>query len=457
MRYTPFNKEHKDISGSDLAALRDVKEGWYVEYKSQLTSTRDIAKTLSSFANQYGGWLFIGVDENPDSETAEHFPGIENEKVPEVLESLRNAAKDVVRPQVSYLSQTVEGPVETIELNSDRSIVVVHIPEGSNTPYIHNDGRIYIRIGDSSSPIPATDKATFDLLYRRGEDRRSYLKALIERSPELSEEEEQSSFIHLSILSDPYETLGHWYEGTYSDFTDIMTGSIIPFDNIYTAPDGFIARQARTNDRYHRLLTWEFSRNCNSFVTIPISVLPSIASDIMDPVTNLNAKWAHYSIGAEFRAALAFNGLEDARILNLNLLLSLIGVIIARHRTIVGQANIKGPFFIKARIENVWRTIPFIDVKDYLAHVKRYDFPVVQDSAMIVPLGTSLETFVISPELDDTPSELEKIRYDGPIVTWIHIMEALGIPGELLQRSANDLLNASIRESEIHRSRISSG
>ena len=275
MRFTPFDKALDELSAEDLESLREVREGWYVEYKSQLPSTRDLAKSLASFANQYGGWLLLGVDEAPNSLTAGTFSGIEDEKLPEVLESLRNAAKDIVRPQAAYQHRVLEGPVETIGLSSKRSVVVVRVPEGSDTPYIHNDGRIYIRIGDSSSPIPATDKATFDSLYRRGEDRRSYLKALIERSPELSRVEEDNSYLHLSILSDPYETLGHWYQGTYSEFCTTM-GDVdmpfdIPFDNIYTAAGGFIARQVGMNNRYNRLLTWEFSRNCNSFVTIPDS------------------------------------------------------------------------------------------------------------------------------------------------------------------------------------------
>ena len=453
MRYTPFDKEIDELSTADLESLTEVREGWYVEYKSQLPTTRDLAKSLSSFANQYGGWLFLGVDETPDSLTAGSFPGIENEKLPEVLESLRNAAKDIVRPQVAYRHRTLEGPVETMGLSSNRSVVVVRVPEGANTPYIHNDGRIYIRIGDSSSPIPAKDKATFDLLYRRGEDRRSYLKALIERSPEVSSLEENNSYLHLIILSDPYQTLGHRYQGTYSEFCATMSGVSMPFDNIYTAPDGFIARQVAMNDRYNRLLTWEFSRNCNSFVTIPIPTLPLQNSDSV--LTNdVEAGWEPYSIGVEFRSSLVSKGLENCRILNLNLLVSLVGAIVSRHRRIAGQAKVRGPFYIKARIANVWRAIPFIDLSEYMTHVEEFDFPVVQASDLMVPTGTSLETFVVSPEMESVPSEAEQISCEGAIGTWLEIMQALGIPGELLAKNAKGLISISIRESDMHRARL---
>ena len=308
MRFTPFDKDLDELSAADLEGLTGVREGWYVEYKSQLPSTRDLSKSLSSFANQYGGWLFLGVDEKPDLLTAGAFPGVENEKLPEVQESLRNAAKDIVRPQVAYQHRIFEGPVSTMGLGPNRSIVVVRVPEGSNTPYIHNDGRIYIRIGDSSSPTPATDKATFDLLYRRGEDRRSYLKALVERSPETSRGEEDNSYLHLIILSDPYETLGHRYQDSYSEFCAIMRGGSMPFDNIYTAPDGFIARQVARNDRYNRLFTWEFSRNCNSFVTIPISTLPLQDAESIHS-NEVEVAWGPYSIGVEFRLSLLAGGL----------------------------------------------------------------------------------------------------------------------------------------------------
>ena len=51
----PFDKEVADLFAEDLEGLRQVHEGWYVEYKEEAISPRNIAKSLSAFANQYGG------------------------------------------------------------------------------------------------------------------------------------------------------------------------------------------------------------------------------------------------------------------------------------------------------------------------------------------------------------------------------------------------------------------
>lgn len=456
MRYTPFEEELYDFSPSQLANLKEVTEGWYVEYKSQPPVIRDLAKSLSSFANQYGGWLFLGIEENSESNTADSFPGIEERKVPEVLESIRNAAKDVVRPQVAYQTRTIEGPLEAIDLNPGRSIIVVRVPEGANTPYIHNDGRIYIRIGDSSSPCPAKDKATFDLLYKRGEDRRSYLESLIERRPERSEAEKDQSYVHLIILSDPYETLGHRYKETYAAFCSVMKDSPIPFDNIYTAPDGFVARQVLGNDPFNRLLTWEFSRNCNSFITIPLSTLPS-------EMVNESLKdygftdWESYGHGSEFLSTLTASGLRGSSVLNLNMLLTVLPAVLFRYRALLWQAGYRGPFYVKARIENVWRAVPYLDLSQYVGHIKEFGVPVVQESEFIVPRGTSLETFEVLPELECALTLPVDVVSSGSINIWLHIMQALGIPGQLLGENAAELLQIANKEAEIHRARVSSG
>ena len=189
------------------------------------------------------------------------------------------------------------------------------------------------------------------------------------------------------LFSDPYETLGHIYHGEYSDFTATMQEQPFPFTNIYTSQDGFIARQIQGNDRKRRLLTWELSRNLHSFVTIPLSVLISphqFRDELLYQDTDI---WPQFAHGERFAQHLAERGLEDSRVLDLNMLLFVLIAVVSRHRTLAGFAGVKGPFYIKANIENVWRAIPFLDIEEYLTHVNTFDVPVIQDSDLTAPYG----------------------------------------------------------------------
>ena len=275
VRYTPFDKDLSELDPQDLATLNAVREGWYVEYKSESIKPRSIAKSLSSFANHYGGWLFFGVKSGAD-DTASKFVVSRRQGIGPLLESLRNASKDLLHPSVVYRYRVFEGPISLIGMQGGRSLIAVRIPRGADTPYVHNDGRVYVRVGDSSQPTTLTDRSTFNILAQRGLEQRRKLMDRVLRVPTVSKGEENQPFLHFAICSDPYEMIGHHYDGRLSDFSSSMRSDPIPFDNIYSTADGYIARQTVGNDGYNRVFTWEFSRRCHSFVTLPIPTLGSL-------------------------------------------------------------------------------------------------------------------------------------------------------------------------------------
>lgn len=445
MRFSPFDKNIYDVDPSELGSLKSVHEGWFVEYKSQLPRPRSLAKSLASFANQSGGWLFLGVNEDESTMTAGAFPGILSEEVPQVLESLRNAAKDLIRPVVEFQERIYSGPIEEIGLETDRSLIAVYVPEGPSTPYVHNDGRLYIRVGDSSSPVHADDRATFDLLFRRGESKRQLLKSLTDRIPAVSKAEQDEPYLHLAILSDPYETLGHRYTGSFSDFSEIMARKFIPFDNIFSAQDGFVARQVEKNDRYFRLPTWEFSRNGHSFVTLPIPKLSPATSDRLGDVDGQDFAAFQYSVAEEFRNIVAKNGLDYCTILDLSDFPFIISAVFRRHRTLMDRAEIRAPLHIKAHLENVWRTIPFIDLPEYLEHVEKYDIPLVQLGEIEFPPTSSSLPCVVLPELNDVPDEPEPYIEGGPLRLSLRLMEALGVPMDFVAKNSEKMWRVSTR------------
>ena len=412
--------------------MKGIHEGWYIEYKSELTKPHALAKSISSFANQFGGWLFLGVAENRESHTAGFFNGIQDSDVTRALASLRDASKDLLNPSVFYEHKVLAGPVESIGLQQGRSIVVVRVPEGPDTPYVHNNGRIYRRVDDSSNPIPEKDRATLDLLFDKGEKKRAQLKSRILRSPEISEGESNRPFVHLSIFSDPYEIKRHWFNGNIQVFGELMMRNPIPFDNIFPSVEGFVARQVSNNPISVRTLTWEFSRHCHSFVTIPISILATVEND---------ETWLKFDIGKEFPSILQSRDLSDLIVLDLNRLYEMCVLVIARHRTLAGQADVTGPFYVKAYIENVWRTSPFVDLADYNIYVRKYGLPLVQESEILAPMGTSLATFIQCPDSKTFDSQEFKLNADSDEVfledmgICYPIFLALGLPNNVFRGS----------------------
>jgi hypothetical protein len=357
-RYSPFDKLLQELEPANLESLREVAEGWYVEYKSLVIPTKLLAKSLSAFANQYGGWLFLGIQDDKRTLTAAAFPGLPSSDLPAVLQAVRNAAKDCLNPEVYYETRQFDGPIGQIGLPVGRSILVVRVPPGAETPYVHADGRIYRRVADSSDPKPDIDRSTLDRLFEKGERSRARLGTLVTKKPLISPEEKNNCYLHLSILSDPHEVRGDWYAEGFPQFAEAMKGDPLPLDNIFTRSGGFVARQTVGNNPYHRLLTWEFDRHCHSFITIPINVLsPPYLSSLVD-----------YPTGEEFARKLESTRIQHARLLDLNILFAALAAVVMRHRTLVTHASIRGPFFVKAHLANVWRTVPFLDLPSLITH-----------------------------------------------------------------------------------------
>ncbi|MCY3923555.1 MAG: ATP-binding protein [Chloroflexi bacterium] len=450
MPYTPFDVELDELTETHIDDLRQVAEGWYVEYKSEAPGPREIAKSLSSFANRYGGWLVIGVQEDPVDNTAHGFPGIPDSNVTSAVQRIRDAAKDLLQPTVPFFHTALSGPLPEIDLPQGRSLVVVRVPEGDLPPYVHNDGRVYVRTGDSSSPAAATDRATLDLLHRKAANNMGMLRELVDRSPEVSQSEETTTYVHLAICSDPFGSLGHWYPGSFQAFSTLMSGPPLPFDNAYTSQEGFVARQVLNNDPELRVFTWEFSRTCNSFVTLPVSAL---SLQFVGDKLYSTPEWKQFDFGEQFCALIEKRRLESDKVLNLNLLVSMIVGIINRHRELASSAGVHGPFYIKAIVENTWRAVPFIDIGEYITHVEQFGFPVVQDSEVTAPMGGWPEGFIVDRPTGKPTDQETAPDFGSAVSLWLSILQALGIPMEVLGTGAKDALRVAAKEAARHAER----
>ena len=408
-----------------MAILRTISEGWYVEYKSELLPAKGLAKSMSAFANHYGGWLFIGIQEQ--ERKASSFPGIDEADVPKAEEQLRNASKDCMSPSAQYEHRVICGPVDAIGLPAGRAILVVMVPLGRDAPYVHCGGRIYRRIADSSEPAPETDRAVLDALWRRGQDSRKALKKRVTRSPVLSKGESNYPFIHVFISHDPLSQSGSGHLLKFDAFAKIMRGGQLPFDNLFSHSGGYTARQVTGNNSYNRIFTWEYDFHGHSWVTVPIVASSELATFFVRTITlaRFVGKWQ------------SFNGRRTHSCSTSIFSFTCSGMICQRHNYFRRPVK-SGPFSAKTRIQNVWRCVPYVDTEAFVAFVTAHGIPVVQTSKMLAPPGTYPDSFVVLDRSDTAADDESGWISDGGQLA-APVLHALGIPYDVLLASANEL------------------
>ena len=394
--YTPFKGELELLQGPELAALRDVSEGWFVDYKRSPPAPKDLARHLSAFANQHGGWLFLGVEEDTTKGMkAGSFPGVPNSTVPSALVNLREASSAHVSPPVYFETKAINGPVPEIGLPAGRAIVIVGIPEGTNAPYIHSSGKIYRRVGDHSDPKEEIDRHVLDLLWGRSARTRQRLEDFLTERPMLSVAE-KSGLVHAYVyfLADPHFA-GHQCPLSFDQFTGVMgsaskqgCGAVVPFSNTFPTADGFVARQVKGNDPLLEGLTLRWWKDGNVRISIPINVY-----DFKTLTPKLDPRQL------AFLEALRKQGFRGGRIAEFSIFILALAGVTDKYLELRNTLAMTGPFFGKIRLCDVWRIIPFISLDSYLKAVDSRGTPVVQDQTVLCPPGLSSDSLV---EMNDS-------------------------------------------------------
>ena len=395
--YNPFEKQLKEIVAGDLEVLTSVHEGWYVEYKRQLPNAASIAKSVSAFANTYGGWLFYGIEEKSKTEpVAGKFPGILRSDLDAALQSLRQAVAGSVTPSPHYEVAVVWGPDSKIDLEADRAIICVWIPSGHEAPFVHKSGMIYRRVADGSEPKPETDRFILDQLWRRGAKVRKEYRRWIGKDLELSKGESKSPYFRLFITPDLWRDKNVWAELTIDQAQKIFgcqfdetTFSTTPFDTVYKNGSGFVGRQAKLNDPHAMSMTWFLSKNLTSEIIIPLPCIEDIHVD------HVHQHLDGYENAVGFRDALRAFGHNSPKIIDLNFLFKTLLGIYHIQSLLDKAADRSGPLFVKGQLINVWRTRPFVDVSDVVEYQQKHGVPVCMTARMFTPPGRDPDHFAL--------------------------------------------------------------
>ena len=459
MSYSPFDTSIGDLDPTDFAVLESVSEGWYVEYKGELVGSRALAKAISAFANTYGGWLFLGIREkSKDNPVAGLFPGIPNEEVDVALQRLRQCVAEYLNPSPYFRTQAVRGPCDEIGLARDTSIIAIQVPESHTAPHVHKDGRIYRRVADSSEPKPESDRFILDQLWRRGDHVRDRTRDWVTSDPEFSKVEKENPYVRLLLCVDPWGQHDCWLDAPIPRIRSIMMSDSVPFDSFYTTADGFIARQAKDNDPQTYMLTWRMRWDLSCEIVVP---LPKYVTSSID---SLALELDGYDHVQRFLSVLRAHAYHSPRVTDLNFLMDLLLDFAAKYRSLLELANAEKPdFYFKARILNVWRFLPFVDVEGVIDKYEQHGRPICMDSTVTYPPGHGPDSFRLLParknDADVNRNAVPDVLQALLMFTWIG--QSLGIPTLVKEEvpgreplAGVDMLDAGKRAREVQRRRI---
>ena len=433
--YSPFGKAISDLESVDLATLRTVHEGWYVEYKRELVSPKSVAKAVSAFANTYGGWLFLGVQEcGGESNTAATFPGISLSEASQATQQLRQSLNQHLQPVPFYESKILTGPCETIELGVERSVIAIRIPQSVTAPHIHSDGRIYRRVADSSEPQPLTDRFLLDQLSIRSDRMRVETEQWIDRDPEFSDDEMRRAYLRVMLSPDLSGQLPHTRRLSLDVVRDALAGEpsqpvMLPFDTIFPTANGYVARQTERNDPQLLSLTLYIYDSGSCDVIIPLRHYSLGMHELREELAR------NYLFSDQFVATLDERGFfrdssgSQVTIIDLNILFHVLWAVTRQYRAVLRLITDTSEFHFKARILHCWRKIAFLDLPQILEQFGDHGVPVLMYDQITAPSGVSPESFLFLR--DESTERDEDDAHAGALVQsvqmFVEIAQAFGL------------------------------
>lgn len=431
MRYNPFNK--KDISELQIEDLKsllknEIGEGWYIEYKREAPKLKSkkldnikIAKSISSFANTKGGWIFWGI-ESDDKNKPISLNGFD-------ISEYRNFEDQVSQIINSNISPKPYYHFKKVDLDNGNVILIIKIDESPTPPYITSQGIIYQRENNESKPIK--DRYIIEKL---NEKTNEYYEA-IERFSNfnLTETKGQSegnqTYLELYLFPIPFDnfTFKNFYT---SDFfknvalrfyqnvdIDLNIGNInrvIPlnlgFNSIYSSEGSLIIRPLKENNLIYKSTTVELFENGNLKFLIPLNEFDT--KNIPKRYKNSNTinylldKYSPYETVEEpFYEGLGMPEPPQNKKLppvtrrretdfvnhikfidGMDLILSIL-IIVSKYKAVLrdNEFDFESKIGFRAKITDCWRKFIFFDNEDYLEKLKLYNIPLSPKNEIEIP------------------------------------------------------------------------
>lgn len=432
--YYPFQKDLENIDPEDLLLLKEVSEGWYIDYKIQGLKITDFAKHISAFANQYGGWLILGVKENSNgSRTASEFVGIQKSDLEKVSRDIREASSSHINPEVLYEEKVIDGPVDEIGLADGKSILIIGIPMSQNTPHIHSSGRIYRRLADQSKPKEETDRYILDDLWKRGNDKKSKIAKFLTSPPALPSNQSETPWAHIYFKPSQGQ-LGPAKRLAFAKFSNIVRnadknvlGVHAPMQVINSTADGFVARQIEGNNPSLATLTFRWWHDGVARFDIPLNFFD------FDGFVETH----HKNKYVKDYCSLAYEaGYSEIKIVDYSMFVQAVASLANCYLHMLKATEDTRDIYSCFTLRNVFHTSPFVDSEKFIERAREYSIPLTVDENIVVPLDPSERNMFFHESSKrcvnfESYEEYQPTPYIFSLPIVYRVFEAVGIVSDL--------------------------
>lgn len=461
MNYNPFDK--KDVSALKIEDLKtllenEISEGWYIEYKRDVPKLKSkkldnikIAKSISSFANTKGGWIFWGIDSD-DKNKPTSLNGFD-------ISTYRNFEDQISQIINANISPKPYYHFKKIELENNNIILVIKVDESPTPPYITSQGVIYQRENNESKPIK--DRYIIEKLNEKTKD---YYES-IERFSNfnLTETKGQSdwnqTYLELYLFPTPFDSFrfkkfytsdffkavaSRFYQNVDINLNIDDANSVIPlnlgFNSIYSSEGSLIIRPLKEDNLIYKSTTVELFENGNLKFLIPLYEFDSRnVPERYNDSNTLNYLLDKYSPNETVhQTSYSSFGMpplnedlpqitkrRETDFVNhikfvdgMELILTIL-IIVSKYKAVLedNKFDFDSNVGFRARITDCWRKFVFFDNDDYLEKLKLYNIPLSPKNEIEIP------------DFKSGNSYFTKLSEDGAYFQIARfILEGIGLP-----------------------------
>lgn len=373
-----FERDINTIESSDFDDLKNLEEGWFVEFKSSPPENSKIARNISSFANTYGGVLLFGIVEEQKTRKVKSIDGFTLEKAQHLVLTIRQSVQAHITPIPYFESRIVEVPEQ-----EDKYIVWVKIPKGNFGPYLHSSGAVYVRVGDSADPKPMNDIGFLERMWREGESHRLKIKKRIEHLHDVTAQ--NIPRIEIFICED--ESITSYKDDiSFRKFkelalADFKNGSNSVFNTVYPLDSSFVAQRMNlTSAGLGILWDYDYHRKLHH-VSIPLATLSwgkeglKLSQDKIKNYSNLSSYLNEHAKNKELF------------LIDMSYCLGLISQVITKIYHLTNAVESESRLFINAVVSGVKNSLAILNLKKFYEELNSGVVPLIfRDPGFVFPL-----------------------------------------------------------------------